>query len=181
MLQCSKELMECAATCLRARSRWALRTSRNFFAKLYNIPWKEPREKHLKNKISFMQDIFCIQLPHGWDVSKETLCKKWHRYSVLPELSGHFKTCSLSGDWMILPNNCTFTDLENIADLRQLRNVYLCSYYDLRPGTRKTILTQFMCGTVRGKTTFSVVLHLREAWTNEIICNFLTHNHCEKP
>ena len=38
---------------------------------------------------------------------------------------------------MIMPNNCTFTYLENIADLRQLRNAYLCSYYDLRPGTRK--------------------------------------------
>lgn len=38
---------------------------------------------------------------------------------------------------MIMPNNFTFTDLENIADLRQLRNVYLCSYYNLRPGTRK--------------------------------------------
>ena len=38
---------------------------------------------------------------------------------------------------MIMPNNCTFRDLENIADLRQLRNAYLCSYYDQKPGTRK--------------------------------------------
>ena len=57
---------------------------------------------------------------------------------------------------MIMPNNCTFTDLENMADLRQLRNAYLCSYYDLRLGTRK-----YDINTIH-------VLHC--AWENNVQC-----------